>query len=162
MEALAQTLPWGIDRVDADVLHGEGETGSGADLAAFIADADPQAPLLFLCGNRRRDELPDRLQAEGIAFDELTAYETHSRTDLTLPPPGQETWLSFFSPSGLDAALQAETEGALDEYHCAAIGSTTAGALEEAGLVVDAVAQSPPPEGLVDAVLGAKERLRKA
>lgn len=142
-------------------VEGE-ETGSGADLAAFIAEADPPAPLLFLCGNRRRDDLPDRLEAEGVDFDELTVYETHSRTDLTLPPPGQETWLSFFSPSGLESALQAETEGGLEDYHCAAIGATTAGALEDAGLEVEAVAQSPTPEGLVDAVLGAKERLRKA
>jgi subtilisin len=33
MEALEQTLPWGIDRVDADVAHDDGETGAGADVA---------------------------------------------------------------------------------------------------------------------------------
>ena len=142
-------------------VRGE-ESGSGADLADFIADAEPQAPLLFLCGNRRRDALPNRLEAEAIAFDELVVYETHARTDLTLPPPGQETWLGFFSPSGLEAGLEAETEGGLEDYHCAAIGPTTAEALEDAGLEVEAVAQSPTPEGLVDAVLGAKERLRKS
>lgn len=155
--------PSTADQLRALSFEVEGEeTGSGAELAAFIAEADPETPLLFLCGNRRRDELPDRLEGEGIDFDELTVYETHSRTDLTLPPPGQETWLSFFSPSGLEAALQAETDGTLEDYHCAAIGPTTAGALEDAELEVEAVAQSPTPEGLVDAVLGAKERLRKA
>lgn len=33
MHALAQTTPWGIDRVDADGAHNAGHTGSGADIA---------------------------------------------------------------------------------------------------------------------------------
>lgn len=33
VEALAQTLPFGVDRVDADVAHANGETGAGADIA---------------------------------------------------------------------------------------------------------------------------------
>jgi len=44
MEALAQTLPWGIDRVDADVLHGNGETGNGADLAIIDTGIDDDHP----------------------------------------------------------------------------------------------------------------------
>jgi subtilisin len=44
MEALAQTLPWGIDRVDADVLHGEGETGSSADIAILDTGIDSDHP----------------------------------------------------------------------------------------------------------------------
>lgn len=34
MHALAQTLPWGVDRVDADVLHDNGETGNGASASS--------------------------------------------------------------------------------------------------------------------------------
>lgn len=33
VEALDQTLPFGVDRVDADVAHANGETGAGADIA---------------------------------------------------------------------------------------------------------------------------------
>ncbi|MEF8812903.1 MAG: S8 family serine peptidase, partial [Halovenus sp.] len=44
MRALAQTLPWGIDRVDADVLHGNGETGNGADLAILDTGIDDDHP----------------------------------------------------------------------------------------------------------------------
>jgi len=40
MQALAQTLPWGIDRVDADVLHDDGETGNGADVAILDTGID--------------------------------------------------------------------------------------------------------------------------
>lgn len=136
-------------------VQGE-EAGTAANLAGHIAEADPETPLLFLCGNRRRDDLPDGLRAAGVGYEELVVYETRTRTDLSLPPPAEETWLAFFSPSGLEAVRRADT-GPLEEYRCAAIGPTTASALEENGLTADAVASSPTPEGLVDAILGAKE-----
>ncbi|PSQ17816.1 serine protease, partial [Halobacteriales archaeon QS_8_69_26] len=44
MHAMAQTLPWGIDRVDADILHDEGETGSGADIAILDTGIDADHP----------------------------------------------------------------------------------------------------------------------
>ena len=40
VHALAQTLPWGIDRVDADVVHANGETGNGADIAIIDTGID--------------------------------------------------------------------------------------------------------------------------
>lgn len=129
--------------------------GTAGELATRIAETDPQTPLLFLSGNRRRDALPDGLRAAGIDFEELVVYETRARRDLSLPPPDEETWLAFFSPSGLDAVQQADM-GSLDAYRYAAIGPTTASALEEAGLVPEAIAESPMPEALVDAVLKAE------
>jgi subtilisin len=44
MHAIAQTLPWGIDRVDADVLQDNGETGSGADIAIIDTGIDDDHP----------------------------------------------------------------------------------------------------------------------
>ncbi|MEF8825976.1 MAG: S8 family serine peptidase [Halapricum sp.] len=44
MHAIAQTTPWGIDRVDADVLHDEGETGNGADIAVIDTGIDDDHP----------------------------------------------------------------------------------------------------------------------
>ncbi|WP_276282106.1 S8 family peptidase [Halorussus caseinilyticus] len=44
MEALAQTLPWGIDRVDAEVAHANGETGAGADIAIVDTGIDDDHP----------------------------------------------------------------------------------------------------------------------
>ena len=37
---LGQTLPWGIDRVDADEAHSAGETGNGADIAILDSGID--------------------------------------------------------------------------------------------------------------------------
>jgi subtilisin len=42
--ALAQTLPWGIDRVDAEVAHANGETGNGADIAIIDTGIDDDHP----------------------------------------------------------------------------------------------------------------------
>ncbi|NEU57278.1 S8 family serine peptidase [Halorussus sp. MSC15.2] len=44
MHALAQTLPWGQDRVDSDVLHANGELGNGADIAIIDTGIDDDHP----------------------------------------------------------------------------------------------------------------------
>ena len=44
MHAIGQTLPWGVDRVDADVLHSNGETGDGADVAIIDTGIDDDHP----------------------------------------------------------------------------------------------------------------------
>jgi uroporphyrinogen-III synthase len=130
-------------------VQGE-ETGSAGALASWIADAGPKQPLLFLSGNRRRDALPEGLRAAGVAFDEQVVYETHTRSELSLPSSAEGAWLVFFSPSGLEAVQSAEIP--TEKYRSAAIGPTTASALEEEGTLVQAVADAPSPEGLVSAI----------
>ncbi|MFC7080080.1 S8 family serine peptidase [Halorussus caseinilyticus] len=44
VHALAQTLPWGIDRVDAEVAHANGDTGAGADIAIIDTGIDGDHP----------------------------------------------------------------------------------------------------------------------
>ncbi|ERH12894.1 MAG: subtilase family [halophilic archaeon J07HB67] len=44
MEALAETQPYGIDRVDADVTRANGETGAGADIAVLDTGIDSDHP----------------------------------------------------------------------------------------------------------------------
>ncbi|SIR08949.1 subtilisin [Haladaptatus litoreus] len=44
MHALAETEPWGIDRVDADVAHANGDTGAGADIAILDTGIDSDHP----------------------------------------------------------------------------------------------------------------------
>lgn len=39
-----QTLPWGIDRIDADVAHSDGNTGSGVDIAILDTGIDSDHP----------------------------------------------------------------------------------------------------------------------
>lgn len=123
------------------------ESGSAAALASVIANKK----LLFLCGNRRRDTLPDALNEAGIPFEELVVYETHTRTDITLPEGRKGDWLAFFSPSGIEA-IRAASGVDPSLYRKAAIGPTTAAALEKQGWPAEAVAASPTPAALVQAI----------
>lgn len=131
-------------------VRGE-ETGSAEALVSVIADQRPEEPLLFLAGDRRRDTLPEGLVAANVSFEEEVVYETHPRTDLTLPPAANDSWLVFFSPSGLEA-LQASDAGSIGAYRVATIGPTTAADLREKGVEVDAVSELPSPKGVVEAL----------
>lgn len=119
------------------------EAGSAEALAEQII-ADAPGPLLFLSGNRRRSTLPRAFVEAGQVFDEVEVYRTRTRYDIALPDP--PAWLVFFSPSGIEA-VQA-SGNALGDYHCAAIGPTTAAALRDRGAHVHAVAEAPTPEAL--------------
>jgi uroporphyrinogen-III synthase len=132
------------------------DAGSAAALVDGMAAATLDGRVLFVSGSRRRDTLPNGLREHGVPFDEVVVYETHVRSDLSLPPPSAQRWLVFFSPSGLDAVRHA---GHIDAsaYRLAAIGPTTAGTLESAGLHVEAVASTPGPEPLVAALQHAME-----
>jgi subtilisin len=44
VHALGQTTPWGVDRVDADVVHEEGHTGEGAHVAIVDTGIDGDHP----------------------------------------------------------------------------------------------------------------------
>jgi len=44
MEKLAETLPWGVDRVDADIVQSDGATGAGATVAVLDTGLDGDHP----------------------------------------------------------------------------------------------------------------------
>lgn len=134
----------------------QGEASGSAEALAshLIRERDGKAgsaPLLFLSGNRRRGALPEALQEGGIAFEEKVVYETRARTDLNFSDGEKPAWLAFFSPSGIEA-VQAARGLAVEDVKRAAIGTTTAAALEKAGWPADAVAQTPTPEALAYAL----------
>jgi uroporphyrinogen-III synthase len=126
-----------------------GDTGDADALVSLLTEAQPARPLLFLSGNRRRETIPSGLREAGLSFEEEVVYETHPRTDLTLPDGGG--WLVFFSPSGLEAVRASDLEEGAD-YRVAAIGPTTAAALRDAGVAVAAVADHPSPDALAAAL----------
>ena len=141
------------------------ESGSGAVLGSVIASGLKEKkirmgerPLLFLCGNRRREALPEQLREQEIPFEECVAYQTHLRNGPWLKE--KPAWGVFFSPSGVEAVQGAQEEGWVHVYK-AAIGPTTAQALEKAGWSADAVAQHPSPEALVQAVSAANDQERR-
>ncbi len=135
------------------------EAGSGAALASIIITAAEHGaegaarPYLFLCGDRRRDDVPHRLTAAGLAVEECVVYRTHVRAGVKLPPASPGGWLVFFSPSGVETVHPGEVRAS--GWRVAAIGPTTARALAEAGIPASAVAAEPTPEALRDALQAA-------
>jgi uroporphyrinogen-III synthase len=128
------------------------ESGTGISLARFIAmQPRPLHPLLFLCGARRREELPMLLRQHGVPLEERVVYDTRPAA-LFLPPeaPAPE-WVVVFSPSVWESARRLPIDW--QRVRVAAIGPTTAQALQQQQVCVDAVAATPTPEGLLQALL---------
>jgi len=94
------------------------ETGSASELAKLIGNMNQQSPepfsLLYLCGNRRRDELPTLLQTLNVSYQEIVVYETqllqneHQLDSVTLvyPSGNSWSWFAFFSPSGVESVAE--------------------------------------------------------
>lgn len=128
------------------------ESGTGAQLARYIIRQEIDRPLLFLCGNLRREELPDKLRAAGVPFEELCVYETLPAATIDLSGHPLPDWVVFFSPSGVEAVRR---KHGIDWHsvRLAAIGQTTAEAIRQDGLEVEAVAAEPTPESLLQAIV---------
>lgn len=90
------------------------------ELAHFIAKNYKTDDFLFLCGNRRRDELPHILSENNIRYSEIQMYTTH----LT-PQKFDRSFdgILFFSPSGIKSFTK-ENSVAKSQLFC--IGNTTA------------------------------------
>jgi len=142
--------------------------------------------LLYLCGNIRRDELPNHLKQEGIPFDELCVYKTHKMEGEVLFPWEQHDstqhedsdgvsvsareevlrydWICFFSPSGVKVVyknMKRRKEGgggssslfpADGRMKLAAIGKTTAAAMEKKAMNADVIAEKPNSASLIGAI----------
>ncbi|XP_053440186.1 uroporphyrinogen-III synthase isoform X2 [Nycticebus coucang] len=117
----------------------------------------PALPLLFPCGNLKREILPKMLQDEGIPMESLTVYQTAAHPGIQgnlnsyYSKQGLPAGIAFFSPSGITYTLKhiQELSGdSVDQIKFAAIGPTTARALAAQGLPVSCTAESPTPQAL--------------
>lgn len=100
-----------------------GTANDATDLAQLIIK-DGVKELIFFCGNRRRDILPQMTARAGIRMEEIILYHTEET-----PAPVSEAFdaVLFFSPSGVHSyfSMNAPAE---DTVYCA-IGKTTANAI---------------------------------
>lgn len=94
---------------------------SAAELAHKIIANGSFKEVVFFCSNKRRDELPDLLQKNGIAVKEVMVYETvENPVVMTGKPDG----ILFFSPSAANSFFSVNKLPA--GILCFAIGDTTA------------------------------------
>lgn len=129
------------------------ETGNAASLSQLILKTTDEADrILFLCGDKRREDIPLLLREQGLKVDELTVYETKVIGNLKIVSISSETptWIVHFSPSL--AKRFVEIYPSFAEFKHAAIGETTRSALEELGVHVHAVAMAPNAKSLLQAI----------
>ena len=103
----------------------------GADLAQIIAENYKNESFHFFCGEQRRDEIPNILNASKINFIEVKTYKTALK-----PRKFEQKWdgILFFSPSGVESYFIENKDGAqaiLEQIHndqplLICIGETTA------------------------------------
>ena len=132
-----------------------GQRGAAAALASAIAAAllaaGASGPVLFPCGDIRRDELPSRLRDGGIAVEEVVCYrsvlagESEARRAakrvqiVVVASPSVADLLARACPPGIRPALLA-------------VGPTTAAAARSSGWPPAGVAKRPTTEALVAGV----------
>ena len=99
---------------------------SNAKTLAEMIIEDGEEELVFFCGNKRLDTLPDILRENDIDVFEVVVYET-----VPTPVVTEKDYkgILFFSPSGVDSFFSVNKIG--PETVLFAIGNTTAVALKQ-------------------------------
>jgi uroporphyrinogen-III synthase len=117
------------DAVDAcrNLFMPEATTPDAANIADLVAVRKNRAePVVFFCGNIRRDVLPQRLKELNIDFEELIVYDTTETMPFTTQP---YDGILFFSPSAVRSFFSVNQLP--PQTICFAIGQTTAGELSQ-------------------------------
>lgn len=84
----------GSAEVLSEYLHQEG----------VLPEESKRKPMLFVCGEKRSDTLPESFRQRNLPIEELTVYKTCAVTHIQLPEQCTlPQWVVFFSPSGLNA-----------------------------------------------------------
>lgn len=106
-----------IERKIGTVSH---VAATAKDLANYLTEHHKKESFTFFCGNKRRDELPDLLQANNHHVTEVECY----KTELT-PKKIEDNYqgILFHSPSGIESYLQKNNSKQLIAF---CIGETTA------------------------------------
>ena len=102
-------VPWNIycigqsTKKTVSKIFGEDNISGTADSASALSDVILQdkeiKKVIFFCGKQRREELPEKLKAEGIEVEEIVVYET-LETPQKLSRKVYDGIL-FFSPSAV-------------------------------------------------------------
>ncbi|RTE55567.1 uroporphyrinogen-III synthase [Arenibacter aquaticus] len=95
-------------------------THYGAQLAQRLVDKHPEKTFLFLCSDKRRDDIPNLLTKHKVAFKEQIAYQN---TPNPLTFAADYKGILFFSPSGLESFM---TNNRIGNSVAICIGTTTA------------------------------------
>jgi uroporphyrinogen-III synthase len=148
----AQALGDVLGEVRRPDEHEVGRRGAAAALASALAAellaASASGPVLFPCGDIRRDELPSRLRDDGIAVEEVVCYRSVLAGESEARRAAQRAQIVLVaSPSVADLLARACPPGVRPAL--LAVGPTTAAAARSSGWPPAGVAKRPTTEALV-------------
>ena len=128
-----------------------GERGAAAALVSAMTAAGVAGPILFPCGDLRRDELPARLRDDGLEVDEVVCYRSVLAAESEARRVAERAQiLVVASPSVADLLARACPSGVRPAM--VAVGPTTAAAARASGWSPDAVSPRPAAGALASAV----------
>ena len=141
------------------------ESGCGSQLGEVIKKSSHKGdlPLLFVCNQLRRDELPQYLTNHNVAFETVIVYETIANEHLPvlirrfIDDHHNPSHIVYFSPSGYKIAhpiwsncLDLEA----NQVTMVAIGNTTASVMSGVALIAD----QPSPSAVLAAIVDASQQ----
>jgi uroporphyrinogen-III synthase len=131
-DGTARALEGALGQVRAAPEREVGRSGAAAALARAMREHGVQGPVLFPCGDHRRDELPARLRDAGVEVDEVVCYRTVlAGEQAARDAAGRGSILIVGSPSVADLLARACPPGLRPAL--IAVGPTTGGAARAAG-----------------------------
>jgi uroporphyrinogen-III synthase len=151
--ATAEALQGVLGPVQGSYPESHFDESAAERLARAMLSAGAAGPVLFPCGDKRRDELPTILRANGLEVDEVICYGT------VLASPRQAraaiegaTMVVVASPSVVQLLVESCSPSELPAL--VAIGPTTASAARRAGWQPAAVPAAPSTPALASAIVG--------
>ena len=151
--ATAEALQGTLGSVQGSFPEPNAGLGAAEQLGRVMLSAGAAGPVLFPCGENRRDELPAILRSNGLVVDEVICYRMvlASHEEARAAVSGASIVL-VASPSVVQLVVEAcpaSTRPAL-----IAIGPTTAAAARSAGWQPAAIPSAPSTPALVSAITG--------
>ena len=127
--------------------------GSAAALARAMLEFGCKGPVLFPCGDRRREDLPSLLRAGGCEVYEVVCYRSvlASRAEASAAA-ARASILVVASPSVMTLLAGSCPLG--DRPQLVAIGPTTSASANESGWPPAAVADQPTSQQVASAITG--------
>ncbi len=125
-----------------------GFANDATTLAELIIDESETEELIFFCGNRRRNELPDLLKHKGIAVEEIVVYETTAISNIVKK---EYNGILFFSPSAVESFFDVNKVSENTVFF--AIGKTTAATIRKFATNKIIVANEPGKENMFEKML---------
>lgn len=135
-----------------------GPSAAGATLARAMLHAKVSSPVLFPCGETRREELTTELRKAGIEVDDVVCYRSLLADESEArDAAARGSVLVVASPTVVNLLARACPRPARPEL--LAVGPTTAASARAAGWSPAAVADEPSAQALASAIRGLLRKL---